>query len=67
MIRYWINQPSTLQAHHALHGRNVLGADTRERFVRIYFTRGPVISMEIDRAALSRGWIGGQANEHART
>lgn len=56
MQRYWINQPSTLQKHHDLHGQNVLAAPTHGAFVRVYFASGDVISMEIDKAALSAGW-----------
>ena len=54
--RMWINQPSTLQPFHSYHGQNVLCHDTSEKFVRIHFAAGDVISMEIDRAALSPGW-----------
>lgn len=55
--RMWINQPSTLQQHHNLHGRNVLAVWGKGvKFVRIYFTTGPVVSMEIERICLSRGW-----------
>lgn len=55
MIRMWINQPSTLQAHHGLHGQNVLA--TREGDVwRVYFLSGDVISMQLPINALSKGW-----------
>lgn len=63
MARYWVNQPSTLQPYHKLNGQTVL-ADfaTAERckdgqtYVRVYFTHGPSISMEMSTLALSEGW-----------
>lgn len=56
MIRMWINQPSTTQPHHDLHGTNVLAELTEQaRTARVYFTSGPIISMEIERTALSPG------------
>ena len=53
LVRRRVNQPSTLQPYHALHGRRVL-YDTAEEVV--YFVEGPVISQQIDPAALSEGW-----------
>jgi hypothetical protein len=57
MKRYWINQPSKLQKFNNLHGENVL-ADIKkgEKFTRIYFTCGRVISMDFPVSALSEGW-----------
>ena len=52
--RKWINQPSTLQPHHELHGVNVL---YDEKSKRIYFLSGDVISQNIDPLALSDGWL----------
>jgi hypothetical protein len=60
--RAWVNQPSTLQEYHLYHGKNVLtvppvlegGKD--QRFIRVYFTEGIIISMNMDIAALSKGW-----------
>jgi hypothetical protein len=56
----WINQPSTLQPYHKLHGTNVLAvfARTNEKMTTyvIYFLSGPVVSQEIDGLALSEGW-----------
>lgn len=57
MKRMWINQPSTLQTYHKYHGKNVL---FDEKQMRVYFTKGPVISMEINKLSLSEGWINGQ-------
>jgi len=45
--RYWINQPSTLQPFHKLHGTNVLGIVTNDKTTLIYFLSGDVISQEI--------------------
>ncbi len=53
MKRMWINQPSTLQPLHRLHGVNVLldmESDT------IYFLSGETISMMPPLEALSEGW-----------
>ena len=54
--RMWINQPSTLQPHHKLHGANVLAQPEQDGFARVWFTSGPTISMEISVLALSEGW-----------
>jgi hypothetical protein len=54
--RMWINQPSTHQQHHGLHGVNVLCNDLGQQFVYVWFTSGPVVSMKINRLALSAGW-----------
>lgn len=63
MRRMWINQPSTLQPNHKLHGINVLACpreiidfEINEPTRRIYFLDGPVISMEILASSLSDGW-----------
>lgn len=55
--RMWINQPSTLQENHNLHGTNVLSAEPDDNnIVRIYFLSGEVISQNIQMIALSKGW-----------
>jgi hypothetical protein len=58
--RYWVNCPSTLQDHHDLHGAKVLCDKTLTEYgaetVRVYFTKGDIISMLIDRRFLSAGW-----------
>lgn len=51
MTRMWINQPSTLQPLHHLHGTNVLAQGTR-----VWFLAGDVISMEVPPNVLSKGW-----------
>jgi hypothetical protein len=58
MIRMWINQPSTLQPFHKLHGTNVLAAREQgtDRVRRVYFLSGDVISQQMPRQALSEGW-----------
>lgn len=59
--RMWINQPSTHQPHHALHGRRVLAM--RERgtldgatIERVYFLSGDVVDQQMVSTALSEGW-----------
>jgi hypothetical protein len=56
MKRMWINQPSTLQPFHKLHGARVLVEDPVVGFRRIWFTSGDVISMELPTMVLSEGW-----------
>lgn len=57
LTRMWINQPSTLQPHHALHGTNVLAVPEYGDTMRIYFLSGNTISMQVSRLALSKGWL----------
>lgn len=59
MKRMWINQPSTLQSLHDLHGTNVLACteDYTERTVIIYYLSGDVISSVVPKLCLSNGWI----------
>lgn len=53
--RAWINQPSTLQPDHALHGkRGIVVDDTGGDYVRIYFTEGPAFSLRIARLSISK-------------
>lgn len=54
--RMWINQPSTLQPYHNLHGTNVLATRESDVTDRIYFLSGDVVSQQIDPIALSNGW-----------
>ena len=56
MERMWINQPSTLQPYHNLHGVRVLAIHEYDSTWQIYFLSGDVISQQIDRLALSDGW-----------
>ena len=54
--RMWVNQPSTLQPLHHLHGTNVLAVHEYEHTYRIYFLSGDVISQQCNGASLSKGW-----------
>ena len=54
--RMFVNQPSTLQPLHHLHGTNVLAVPEGNGW-RIYFLDGPVISQQAPREALSEGWL----------
>lgn len=56
MRRMWINQPSTLQPLHRLHGTNVLAAADTDGTMQVYFLSGATISQQVPRAALSEGW-----------
>ena len=61
--RMWINQPSTLQAHHFLHGTKVLAQHEYDDTIRIYFLSGNVVHQQVDRSALSDGWPGALLKE----
>lgn len=54
--RMWVNQPSTLQPYHALHGINVLAQPEYGSTMRIWFLSGDCVSQQICRSALSDGW-----------
>jgi hypothetical protein len=54
IYRAWINQPSTLQPHHDLHGQRCIVHDTGDQYPTIYFTDGPVHSMQMNRLCFSR-------------
>lgn len=54
--RAWINQPSTLQPLHALHGTLVLAHPDTDAVNRVYFLEGDVLSMQVPNNALSDGW-----------
>lgn len=56
MERMWINQPSSAQPAHALHGMNVLAVHERGDWYRVYFLSGPIISQRVHKHALSKGW-----------
>lgn len=58
MARMWINQPSTLQPLHKMHGTRVLACPDTDTTMRAYFLSGNVISMQVPREALSAGWPG---------
>ncbi len=54
--RMWINQPSTLQPYHGLHGTNVLAIYEYGDCWRIYFLSGDIENQQIVGSALSLGW-----------
>jgi len=54
--RMWINQPSTSQPLHHLHGMNVLAVPEGQHDYRIYFLTGEVISQMAPCESLSKGW-----------
>lgn len=55
--RMWVNQPSTAQPLHALHGVNVLAhREPNSEMWRIYFLSGDVVSQQCNPLALSPGW-----------
>ena len=56
--RMWVNQPSTHQEFHHLHGTNVLAAPEYGVTWQIYFLSGATISQQILGSALSKGWRG---------
>lgn len=54
--RMWVNQPSTRQSHHHLHGERVLAVREHGDTYLIYFLHGDVVSQQIPASALSEGW-----------
>ena len=54
--RCWINQPSTLQPLHHLHGVRVLATPDYGDSYCVYFVEGDVISASVPGLALSEGW-----------
>lgn len=52
----WINQPSTLQPLHHLHGTNVLAIHETDQTMRIYFLSGDAVSQHAPNNTLSPGW-----------
>ena len=61
--RMWINQPSTAQALHHLHGVNVLAVHEYDDTYRIYFLSGDIVSQQCSSLSLSKGW-NGATNAH---
>lgn len=55
-FRAWINQPSTLQPLHRLHGTRVLAVAEYDDIYRVYFLSGDTISQQVPAACLSIGW-----------
>lgn len=56
MLRMWINQPSINQPFHMYHGQCVLAERSTAGIVRVWFTHGDLISMNVHKEALSHGW-----------
>jgi len=58
LIRMWINQPSSFQLLHRLHGANVIAQPPyrHDKTVTVYFTEGDVVSMLVPKECLTRGW-----------
>lgn len=54
--RYWINQPSTLEPNHDLHGALVLAPLRLKEINTVYFTSGKIISGRYPKNILSKGW-----------
>lgn len=56
LARMWINQPSSLQRYHHLHGALVLAEHEHGTTWRVWFTSGEVVSQQVTSDALSNGW-----------
>lgn len=54
--RMWVNQPSTYQQYHKLHGINVLAEYHDGELVRVWHVSGPIVHQQMDNLALSKGW-----------
>ena len=54
IYRAWINQPSTQQPLHRLHGVRCIVQDDGSQSVTIWFVDGPVHSMQALRQCVSR-------------
>jgi hypothetical protein len=54
IYRAYINQPSTLQPLHKLHGKSCIAVHDRPGNVRLYFTEGTIHSLDADPLCISR-------------
>jgi len=54
LYRAWINQPSTLQPLHHLHGKHCIAQDDGLSIVRLWFTEGDIHSMQAPRECISQ-------------
>lgn len=54
--RMWVNQPSSQQSHHDMHGMNVLAVWDYGEIMRVYPTSGDIVSTQMHYTALSPGW-----------
>ena len=57
IYRAWINQPSTLQPLHHMHGVKCIVEDNGGNTVTLYFTEGDVHSMEAFKICVSRVYL----------
>lgn len=64
IYRAMINQPSTLQPLHALHGKHCIVDDQGQQSVTLYFTDGDKHSMTALRQCISRIHLSA-ATQHA--
>lgn len=58
--RKWVNQPSTLQPLHHLHGTNVLAVHEYDDTWSIFFLSGETASQQCSGLCLSNGWVEGE-------
>lgn len=54
IYRAWVNQPSTLQPLHSMHGMKCIVNDTGEKSVTLYFTEGDLHSTTAFRETISK-------------
>lgn len=54
--RMWIDQPSSKQELHHMHGQNVLANDLGGDYLQVYPVKNKCISMVVGRRALVDGW-----------
>lgn len=54
IYRAWVNQPSTLQPLHHLHGKHCIAQDSQELTVRLWFTEGDTHSMQAPRECINQ-------------
>lgn len=52
--RVLINQPSTLQPHHELHGKVGIIIPEKGKYVDIFFCTGKLYSMRIEKLSLDK-------------
>ena len=54
IYRAWVNQPSTQQPLHHMHGEHCIAQDDGQPTVRLWFTEGSIHSMQAPRECISR-------------
>jgi len=62
--RAWINQPSTLQPLHFLHGKNCIVQDIGDDTVILFFTEGAIHSMQAPRQCILRVHLSSKADKN---